>query len=230
MEERGLIGLEARSADGEVLGRVSEVVTDELTGEVTHVMVEQDGDGGEEYLELPVSALSLDSEADFAEFRADTSDEEPGEHLGDELEPESYAPAQSDAPGDYEHEGQFVTTPTDPDEATSPEEAQREADQAGGWQDEATNTVDSGYPRNDVYIDPETGEEELDPALEDNETLKDDVQDLISGTGLEVRAVREGVVQLSGRATTQEDLDGLVGEIMGLDGVLDVDTTDVDIG
>ena len=132
--------------------------------------------------------------------------------------------------GDYEHEGQFATTPTDPDEAQSPADLDREADEAGGWADESNTTADSGYPRTDVYIDPDTGEEELDPAMDDNETLEDDVEDLINGTELEVRAVREGVVELSGRAATQEDLDESVREILGLDGVLDVDTTDVDVG
>src|SRR4051794_14732510 len=113
MEERGLVGLEARSADGEVLGRISDVVTDEELGEVTHVIVTQEGDEqfGEEQLELPILALTVDPEADFATFHADPSDEEPGDHLGDEERPEGYAPAESDVE-DYEHEGQFVTTPT----------------------------------------------------------------------------------------------------------------------
>lgn len=230
MEERGLIGLEARLPDGEVLGRISEVVTDEVSGEVTHVMVEQDGDVGEEQIELPISALDLDPEADFASFHADPSDEEPGDHLGDVEEPQGYAPSQSDTLDDYEHEGQFVTSPTDPDEAQSPEDLERQADQAGGYEYEASNTVDSGYPRTDVYINPDTSEEELDPALVDNETLKDDVADLINGTNLEVRATKDGVVELTGAAATQEDLDESVVEIMGLDGVLEVDTTDVDIG
>ena len=53
MEEQGLVGLEARTADGsEVLGRISEVVTDEGTGEVTHVLIK--GDGGEG-TEVPIS-------------------------------------------------------------------------------------------------------------------------------------------------------------------------------
>jgi PRC-barrel domain len=226
VEERGLIGLEARTQDGTEVGRVLEVLTDEATGDVTHVVVETDE---EERTEIPIGELDLDPDADFATFHANPSDEEPGDHLGDAERPEGYAPAQSDVE-DYEHEGQFVTTPTDPDEAISTEEAQGEADEAGGWQDEATNTVDSGYPRNDVYIDPDTGEEELDPAMEDNETLEDDVEDLINGTELEVRAVKDGVVELSGRAATQEDLDESVREILGLDVVLEVDTTDVDIG
>ncbi len=225
MEEQGLIGLGARTQDGTEVGRVLEVLTDEATGDVTHVVVETDE---EERVEIPIGDVDLDPDADFATFHADPSDEEPGDHLGDAERPEGYAPAQSDVE-DYEHEGQFVTTPTDPDEAQSPADLDREADEAGGWQDEGTNTIESGYPRTDVYIDPDTGEEELDPAMEDNETLKDDVEDLVNGTELEVRAVREGVVELSGRAATQEDLDESVREILGLDGVLEVDTTDVDV-
>jgi hypothetical protein len=226
VEEKGLVGLEARTQDGTEVGRVLEVLTDEATGDVTHVVVETDE---EERVEIPIGDLDLDPDADFAIFHADPSDEEPGDHLGDAERPEGYAPAQSDVE-DYEHEGQFVTTPTDPDEAQSPADLDREADEAGGWADESNTTVDSGYPRIDVYIDPDTGEEELDPAMEDNETLEDDVKDLINGTELEVRAVREGVVELSGRAATQEDLDESVREILVLDGVLDVDTTDVDVG
>ena len=226
MKEQGLIGLEARTQDGTEVGRVLEVLTDEATGNVTHLLVETDE---EERLEIPIGELDLDPDVDFASFHADPSDEEPGDHLGDAERPEGYAPSQSEVE-DYEHEGQFATTPTDPDEAQAPEDLDREADEAGGWQDEATNTVDSGYPRNDVYIDPDTGEEELDPAMEDNETLEDDVEDLVNGTELDVRAVKDGVVELSGRAATQEDLDESVREILGLDGVLDVDTTDVDVG
>jgi PRC-barrel domain protein len=226
VEEKGLIGLEARMLDGTEVGRVLEVLTDEATGNVTHVVVEADE---EERTEIPIADLDLDPDTDFATFHADPSDEEPGDHLGDAERPEGYAPAQSDVE-DYEHEGQFATTPTDPNEAQAPEDLNREADAAGGWQDEATNTVDSGYPRNDVYIDPDTGKEELDPAMEDNETLADDVEDLVNGTELEVRAAKDGVVELSGRAETQEDLDESIREILGLDGVLDVDTTDVDVG
>jgi hypothetical protein len=226
VQEKGLIGLEARTQDGTELGRVLEVLTEEATGNVTHVVVETDE---EERMEIPIGDLDLDPDADFATFHADLSDEEPGDHIGDAERPEGYAPAQSDVE-DYEHEGQFATTPTDPDEAQAPADLDREADAAGGWQDEATNTVDSGYPRNDVYIDPDTGEVELDPALEDNETLEDDVEDLVNGTELEVRAVKAGIVELGGRAKTQEDLDESIREMLGLDGVLDVDPTDVDVG
>lgn len=227
MEERGLVGLEARATDGEILGRISALITDERSGEVTHVIVER---GEEEQIEMPISSLTLDPEADFARFPADPSDEEPGDHLGNAKSPQDYAPAQSDAPNDYEHEGQFVTTPQDPDEAQSAEELERQASDASGYEDEGTNTADSGYPRNDAYIDPDTGEEELDPAMKDNETLTDDVANLINGTELQVRAAKDGVVELTGRTATQEDLEGRIEEIMGLDGVLEVDTVDVDVG
>ncbi len=220
------MGLEARAADGTEIGRISEVITDEESGEVTHVLVEREE--GEE-LEIPISALTLDPEVDFAIFHADASDDEPGDHIGDDERPQGYAPAESDAPDDTEHEGQFVTTPQDPAEAQPLEEVQRESGEAGGWEDEGS-VPDSGYPRNDVYIDPDTGEEELDPFLEDSETLEDDVEDLINDTDLEVRAAKDGVIELTGSAATQEDLEEMVQEILGLDGVLDVDTTDVDVG
>ena len=42
MEERGLVGLEARAADGTEIGRISDVITDEESGEVTHVLVEME--------------------------------------------------------------------------------------------------------------------------------------------------------------------------------------------
>jgi len=168
---------------------------------------------------------------DFATFHADPSDDEPGDHLGDEEAPQGYAPNQSDAAEDTEHEGQFVNTPTDPDEAVSLDaQASTEADEAGGWQDEEFTTDDSGYPRTDIYIDPDTGEEEVDPLLRENETLKDDVDDLIVDTALKTRRTQDGVVELTGSAATREDLDSVVQEIMGLDEVRDVDTTDVDVG
>jgi hypothetical protein len=226
VEERGLVGLEARGADGAEIGRISEAITDEESGEVTHVLVERE-EG--EKLEVPISALALDPEADFATFHADPSDEEPGDHVEDEESPQGYAPAEMDAPDDYEHEGQLVTTPQDPDEALAPEDAVKESGEAGGWEDEGS-TPDSGYPRNDVYIDPETGEEELYPSLEDSETLEDDVEDLIDDTEVEVRAVKDGVVELAGAAATREDLEEMVREIMSLGGVLEVDITDVDVG
>ena len=160
--------------------------------------------------------------------RPTPSDEEPGDHEGDKVEPEDdYAPDDIDDEDeeDYEHEGQLVTEPEDPDETSSEEDLESRED----WEDESY-TPDSGYPRNDVYVDPDTGEEEVDPLLKENEDVKDDVADLLDGTSLEVRSVREGVVQLTGAVATQDDLEVVVREIMGLDEVLDVDTTDVEVG
>ena len=224
MDERGLVGIEARTADGTGIGRISEVIVDE-DGAITHVLVEREG----ERFEVPITSLTLDRDADFATFHADASDDEPGDHVGDEEEIQGYAPNQSDV-DDSEHDGQFVTTPTDPDEAVSlDEEASTEADEASGWQDEGSTTAESGYPRTDAYIDPDTGDEELDPLLKDNETLKDDVDDLIVETGLRARREQDGIVELTGSVTSREDLDGIVQEIMGLEEVREVDTTDVDV-
>jgi sporulation protein YlmC with PRC-barrel domain len=220
LQERGLIGLEARAADGTEIGRIAEVVADEESGEVTHVVVETESG---ERLEAPITGLLLDPEADFATFEADASDEEPGGHTGDEVEPEGdYAIGGEE---DYEHEGQFVTAPEDQDEAQSEEDLEARED----WEDE-TYTADSGYPRNDVYVDPDTGEEVVDPLLKENEDLTDDVADLLDGTNLVVGSTKDGVVALTGAMATQEDLEDIVREIMGLDEVLEVDTTDVDVG
>ena len=220
MEERGLVGIEARTSDGEEVGRITEVLTDENTGEVTHVMVERE----DQSFEVPITAISLDPEADFATFHADRSDEEPGDHTGDEIEPEDTVPLESDVE-DTRHEGQLVTEPE------SDEEAQSEADLVReDWEDEASTPVDSGYPRTDAYIDPETGEAEVDPAMNEGEGVEDDAAKLLDGTGLEVRAVEDGVVELTGAVSTRQNLEESVEELMGLDGVREVDTTDVDVG
>jgi hypothetical protein len=220
LQERSLIGLEARAADGSEVGRIADVVEDEESGEVTHVVVETESG---EWLEVPITDLSLDPDADFATFEADASDEEPGDYTGDEAE-DYYAPDDIDEE-DLEHEGQLVTEPEDGHDPSSEEDLEARED----WEDHSY-TPDSGYPRNDVYIDPDTGEEEIDPLLEENDDVKDDVEDLLDGTSLEVRSVREGVVELIGTAATQDDLEEAVREIMGLDEVLEVDTTDVDVG
>lgn len=228
MEERGLVGLVVWTEEGDEMGRISEVITDEESGAITHVMVESDG----EQVEVPISAVQPDADADFAVFHADPSDVEPGDHVADEIEPEGYAPSESDV-DDYEHDGQFVSEPTDPDAAQPREDLVRESGEAGSWQDEAFEP-DSGYPRNDAYIDPDTGETEVDPATEDNETLADGVEDLLVNNGLdgdlEVRSEKDGVIELGGSVGSRENLEGLLEEVMGLDGVLEVDTTDVDVG
>jgi sporulation protein YlmC with PRC-barrel domain len=224
LQERSLIGLEARAEDGTEFGRIAEVVTDDEGGEVTHVIVETE-EG--EQLEVPITGLSLDPDADFATFRADASDVEPGDHTDDEVEPEDYAPGEIDdeTEEDYEHEGQLVTDPEDEEESRHVEDLKTRED----WEDDSY-TSDSGYPRNDVYIDPDTGEEETDPLLSNIEGLKHDVGDLLDGTNLQVSNVREGVVELTGAAVTRDDLAEVVREVMGLDEVLEVDTTDVDVG
>lgn len=220
MENRGLVGIEARTAYGEKVGRISEILTDETSGEVTHVVVERE----DQRFEVPITAISLDPEADFATFHTDRSDEEPGEHTEDEIEPEEAAPLES-AVEDQRHEGQLVTEPD------SDEEAQSEADLVReDWEDETHTPVDSGYPRSDAYIDPETGEAEIDPAMNEGEDIGDDAAKLLDGTGLEVRAAKDGVVELTGATSTRQDLEESVEELMGLDGVREVDTTDVDIG
>ncbi len=222
MQERGFVGLEARAADGTEIGRIAEVVADEESGEVTHVVVETESG---ERLEAPITGLSLDPDADFATFVADASDVEPGDYGGDEVEPEGdYAPDDFDE-RDYEHEGQLVTEPEDQDEAQAEVDLEARED----WEDE-TYTPDSGYPRNDVYVDPDTGEEEMDPLLKENDALVDEVADLLDGTNLEVSSARDGVVALTGAMVTQEDLEEIMREIMSLDEVLEVDTTDVDVG
>lgn len=219
MQERGLVGLTARTAEGDEVGRITEVVTDEESGELTHVIVESE-EG--EQVEVPITAVSLDPDADFATFHADPSDDEPGDHVGDEEEPEDYAPRDSDEEGSR-HEGQLVTEPDSPEEARPEEDLAREV-----WEDESY-TADSGYPRNDLYVAPDTGEEGTDPLLKDNQSLEDDVADLLDGTGLTVRSARDGVVELTGASSTQEDLESVIEELMGLDDVLEVDTVDVDV-
>jgi sporulation protein YlmC with PRC-barrel domain len=221
LQERSLIGLEARAADGSEVGRIADLVEDEESGEVTHVVVETERG---EWLEVPIMDLSLDPDADFATFEADASDEEPGDHTGDEAEPEDYYAPDDEDEEDFEHEGQLVTEPEDGHDPSSEEDLEARED----WEDHSY-TPDSGYPRNDVYIDPDTGDEEIDPLLEENDDVKDDVEDLLDSTSLKVRSVREGVVELTGTAATQDDLEETVREIMGLDEVLEVDTTDVEV-
>ena len=220
MEERGLVGLEARTEDGTEIGRISEVIADERTGEITHVIVEMDED---RRIEVPITDLSLDREADFATFHADPSDEEPGNHVGDAERPQGYAPLRSDVE-DERHEGQLVGEPESAEEAQAEEDLVRE-----DWEDETYTPTDSGYPRTDAYVDPDSGQErERYPA--EGEDLRSDVEQLLDGTELELREVREGVIVLEGLAASQEELEEILADITEVDGVLDVDTTDVNVG
>lgn len=226
MEERGLVGIEARDANGEELGRISEVVTDEESGEVTHVMVGRD----EEQDEVPISSITLDPDADFATVAADPSDEEPGDHAGDEAmgaEPEGYAPAEA-LPGeeDLGHEGQLVSEPDSPREAESEKDVDRE-----DWGDEESTPVDSGYPRTDAYIDPQTGEAtEGYPDATDTQSLEEAVEVILEDTGLRAGSISDGVVELVGNASDTEELDRVGASITTLEEVFEVDTTGVEVG
>ncbi len=126
---------------------------------------------------------------------------------------------------DYRHEGQLTTEPESEEEAQSEEDLVRE-----DWQDEEFTPVDSGYPRTDAYIDPDTGEAEVDPAMNEGEGLGDDAERILDGTGLAVRAVKDGVIELTGAVPAREDLDAAIEELMGLDGAREVDATDVEAG
>ena len=183
MQERSLIGLEARAADGTEVGRIVEVVTDEEGGEVTYVIVETE-EG--EQLEVPITSLSLDPDADFATFQAHASDVEPGDHTGDEVEPQDYSPEDpaEEEPEEYEHEGQLVTESEYEEDAQTEEDLETRED----WEDESY-TPDSGYPRNDAYVNPDTGEVEEDPLLSNVQSVQHDVAELLDGTDLEVSNV-----------------------------------------
>lgn len=226
MEERGLIGIEARDANGEELGRISEVVTDEGSGEVTYVLVQRAG----ESLEVPIARLVLDPEADFAMVSADPSDDEPRNHMGDEVEPEGYAPAESGV-DDKRHAGQLVTEPTDPSETPPQEDLDRESGEADGWQDEDSTPADLGYPRTDAYIDPETGETtEGYPDAEDAPSLEEAVAVILEDTGLQAVSISDGVVELAGSVAREEELDRIATSIMALEGVFEVDSGAVETG
>ena len=67
MEERGLVGLEARATDGEILGRISALITDERSGEVTHVIVER---GEEKQIVMPISADESETHYFLCDFKA----------------------------------------------------------------------------------------------------------------------------------------------------------------
>ena len=56
MERETFLGLEVRANDGSDLGRVTDVITDEATGEVTHLVLEREGVDAE----VALSAVALD--------------------------------------------------------------------------------------------------------------------------------------------------------------------------
>ena len=56
-----------------------------------------------------------------------------------------------------------------------------------------------------------------------------DSTEVYDDTGIRLRRIVGSVVVLGGAAASREDLDAVVAEILDLDGVADVDTTDVDV-
>jgi sporulation protein YlmC with PRC-barrel domain len=225
VDAESYLGMGVRANDGTDLGRVRDVITDRMTGEVTHLVLESGG----VYTEVAVSDVALDEDGEFAIYSPDASDVEPGDHVEDEYEPSSYSPSwvASSAQEDYERQGQFVhMRDLDEPPASSAQVARED------WEDESYES-DSGYPENDAFIDEQTGEET--DAYRDGDDLQADVAEVLDSTevydltGIRLRRIAGTVVVLGGAAASREDLEAVVAEILGLEGVADVDTTDVDV-
>ena len=218
MDAEDLFGLQARLADGTRFGRITQVYFDEVTGEPSYAVAEREA----ESFEVPISSISLDPEVDFAVFHVDRSDVGPNDHVGDDEEEQGvYVPARWQ---EYENAKDAILYQIveDPDgEVVGPAERARE-----DWED-ASFDPGSSYPRNEVYIDPATGEE-VDPLVRDDEGLAYKVEELLSGTGLRARNVTGGSVEVEGRAASPEDLRRLISELEDLAGVVEVDATDAD--
>ena len=224
MEAESFLGLEVRANDGTDLGRVTNVITDGATGEVTHLVLERGGVDAE----VAVSAVALDEDGEFATYSPDASDVEPGDHVGDDYRPGGYSPAWATLDQeDYGRQGQFVHVGDLDEPPASPAQEARE-----DWEDESYEP-DSGYPENDAFVDEQTGEETY--AYRDGDDLRADVAEVLDSTevyddtGIRLRRIVGTVVVLGGVAASREDLEAVVAEILDLDGVADVDTTDVDV-
>ena len=225
MEAESFLGLGVRAGDGTDLGRVTDVITDQATGEVTHLVVES---GGVE-AQVAASIVIIDEDGEFATYSPDASDVEPGDHVDDELKPEGYSPAWAATPDleDHARLGLFVHLGDLDGPPASPAQEARE-----DWEDEAFEP-DSGYPENDAFVDEQTGEET--EAYRAGDDLRADVEEILDSTevyddtGIQLRGIFGTVVVLGGTAASREDLDAVVAEILDLDGVADVDATDVDV-
>ena len=225
MEIESFLGLEVRTSDGTDLGRVTDVITDRATGEVTHLLLKSGGVDAE----VSVSAVSLDEDGEFATYSPDASDVEPGDHAGDEYKPQGYSPVWEATPDEEEYGrlGQFVHLEDLDEPPASPAQEARE-----DWEDESYEP-DSGYPENETFVDEQTGEET--EAYRGGGDLRADVGEVLDSTevydetGIRLRRIVGAVVVLGGAAASREDLDFVVAEILDLDGVADVDTTDVDV-
>jgi sporulation protein YlmC with PRC-barrel domain len=225
VEGENFLGLEVRANDGTDLGRVTDVITDRATGEVTHLVLERGGVDAE----VSLSAVAIDEDGEFATYSPDASDVEPGDHASDEYKPGGYSPVWEAIPDqeDYGRQGQFVHVGDLDEPPVSPAQEARE-----DWEDESYEP-DSGYPENETFVDEQTGEETN--AYRDGGDLRADVAEVLDSTevhddtGIQLRRIVGTVVVLGGAAASREDLDGVVAEILHLDGVADVDTTDVDV-
>ncbi len=225
VEADSFLGLEVRANDGTDLGRVTDVITDRVTGEMTHLVLEWGGVRAE----VAVAAVALDEDGEFATYSPDASDVEPGDHVNDEYKPGGYSPAWAAIPDQEDNErlGQFVHAEDLDEPPASPAQVARE-----DWEDESYEP-DSGYPENDAFVDEQTGEET--DAYRDGDDLRADVAEVLDSTevyddtGIRLRQIVGTVVVLGGTAASREDLDAVVAEILDLEGVADVDTTDVDV-
>ncbi len=225
MEREGFLGLEVRANDGTDLGRITDVVTERATGEVTHLILKS---GGVE-AQVAVSVVTFDEDAEFATYSSDASDVEPGDHVDDEYRPGGYSPAWAATPDQDDHErlGQFVHVGDLDEPPASPAQEARE-----DWEDESYEP-DSGYPENEAFVDEQTGEET--EAYRAGDDLRADVEEVLDSTevyddtGIRLRRIVGTVVVLRGVAASKEDLDAVVAEVLDLDGVADVDATDVDV-
>ena len=225
MEGESFLGLEVRASDGTNLGRVTDVITDRATGEVTHLVLEW----GVVNVEVAVSAVALDEDVEFATYSPDASDVGPGDHVDDEYKPGGYSPVWEVTPAqdDYERQGLFVHVRDLDEPPASPAQVARE-----DWEDESYEP-DSGYPENETFVDEQTGEET--ETYRDGDDLRADVEEVLDSTevyddtGIRLRRIVGTVVVLGGAAASRVDLDAVVAEILDLDDVADVDTTDVDV-
>jgi len=225
VEGVSFLGLDVKANDWTDLGRVTDVITDRATGEVIRLILER---GGVE-VEVAVSAVSLEEDGEFATYSPDASDVKPGDHVDDGHEFGGYSPVWVALPAqkDRGRQGQFVHTGDFDEPPASPAQEARE-----DWEDESYEP-DSGYPENDSFVDEQTGEETY--AYRGGDDLRADVAEVLDSTevyddtGIRLQQIVGTVVVLGGVAASREDLDAVVAELLDLDGVVNVDTTDVDV-
>jgi sporulation protein YlmC with PRC-barrel domain len=100
VEGESFLGLQVRANDGTDLGRVTDVITDRATGDVTHLVLKSGGVDAQ----VAVSVVTFDEEGEFAIYSPDASDVEPGDHVDDGYKPHGYSPAWAVTPDQDDHE------------------------------------------------------------------------------------------------------------------------------